>query len=172
VTDELTLPAYRLYVDGRAHDVSGASVQENLAHVLRERLGVTSVKDGCGTGDCGACGVLLDGTLRLACITLAIEAGGTAVSTATGLGAGSPSEVAQAFARIGAVQCGFCIPGAVVATHALLDADPDPSDATIRDGLSGVVCRCGAYGRLIAGVRAAARARAEVAAGASGTGST
>jgi aerobic carbon-monoxide dehydrogenase small subunit len=163
MTEELILPAYRLDVDGRAYDVAGASVEENLAEVLRERLGVTSVKDGCGTGDCGACGVLLDGTLRLACLTLAIEASGTAVTTAAGLGGDSPSEVTTALVRIGAVQCGFCIPGAAVAAHALLDADPDPSDAAIRDGLSGVVCRCGAYGRLIAGVRAAARARAEAA---------
>jgi carbon-monoxide dehydrogenase small subunit len=158
---ELALPAYRLDVDGRAFDVFDASVEENLAQVLRERLGVTSVKDGCGTGDCGACAVLLDDTLRLACLTLAIEASGRAVTTAAGVGAGAPSEVTEAFVRVGAVQCGFCIPGAVVAAHALLAADPDPSDAAIRQGLSGVVCRCGAYGRLIAGVRAAACARAQ-----------
>jgi carbon-monoxide dehydrogenase small subunit len=160
VTGRLGLPAYRLYVDGHAHDVADASVEENLAHVLRERLGVTSVKDGCGTGDCGACAVLLDGALRLACLTLAIEASGPAITTAAGLGHGAPSEITEAFVRIGSVQCGFCIPGAVLATHALLATDPDPSDAAIRQGLSGLVCRCGSYGRLIAGVRAAARARA------------
>jgi carbon-monoxide dehydrogenase small subunit len=165
MTGDLTLPAYRLDVDGRGHDVAGAGVAENLAFVLRERLGITSVKDGCGTGECGACAVLLDGTLRLSCLTLAIEASGRTVFTAAGVGRGGTSEITEAFARIGAVQCGFCIPGAVVAAHALLDVDPDPSDSAIREGLSGVVCRCGAYGRLYAGVRAAARARAEAANG-------
>jgi carbon-monoxide dehydrogenase small subunit len=161
---KLSLPGYRLDVDGRVFDVLDACVGENLAQVLRERLGVISVKDGCGAGDCGACGVLLGDTLRLACLTLAIEASGRAVTTAAGLGGTAPSDVTEAFVRVGAVQCGFCIPGAVVAAHALLAADPDPSDAAIREGLSGVVCRCGAYGRLIAGVRAAARARAQAAA--------
>jgi aerobic carbon-monoxide dehydrogenase small subunit len=156
------LPSYLLDVDGRAHPVERAGVTETLLDVLRDRLGVTSVKDGCGTGECGACAVLLDGRQRLACLTLAISAGGRGVTTAAGLGRGRPTESAEAFARVGAVQCGACIPGALIATEALLAADPDPSDAAIRAGLSGVVCRCGGYGRLVAGVRAVARGRSEV----------
>jgi aerobic carbon-monoxide dehydrogenase small subunit len=156
------LPAYVLDVDGRAHPVEQAHVTESLLHVLRERLGLTSAKDGCGIGECGACAVLLDGQQRLACLTLAISASGRVVTTAAGLGRGRPSEIAEAFARVGAVQCGACIPGALIATAALLAADADPSDAAIRAGLSGVVCRCGGYGRLVAGVRAVARARSEV----------
>ena len=159
------LPSYQLDVDGRGHLVVGAAATETLQYVLRERLGLTGVKDGCGTGECGACAVLVDGGQRLACLTLAISASGRAVTTAAGLGQGRPSEIAEAFARVGAVQCGACIPGALIAAHALLAADPDPSDIAIRAGLSGVVCRCGGYGRLVAGVRAAAKARNEVAAG-------
>ncbi|HEY2832858.1 MAG TPA: 2Fe-2S iron-sulfur cluster-binding protein [Sporichthyaceae bacterium] len=155
------LPSYVLDVDGRAHPVEQAQVTESLLYVLRERLGLTSAKDGCGTGQCGACAVLVDEQQRLACLTLAISASGRAVTTAAGLGRGRPSEIAEAFARVGAVQCGACIPGALIATGALLAADPDPSDAAIRAGLSGVVCRCGGYGRLVAGVRAVARARSE-----------
>ncbi|HZE67363.1 MAG TPA: 2Fe-2S iron-sulfur cluster-binding protein [Sporichthyaceae bacterium] len=153
------LPSYQLDVDDRAHLVVGAAVTESLQYVLRERLALTNVKDGCAVGECGACAVLLDGQQRLACLTLAISASGRAVTTAAGLGHGRPTEIAEALARVGAVQCGACIPGALIATHALLAADPDPSDGAIRAGLSGVVCRCGGYGRLVAGVRAAARAR-------------
>jgi carbon-monoxide dehydrogenase small subunit len=159
------LPSYQLDVDGRGHLVVDAAVTDTLQYALRERLGLTGVKDGCAVGECGACAVLIDGEQRLACLTLAISASGHAVTTAAGLGQGRPTELAEAFARVGAVQCGACIPGALIAAHALLAADPDPSDATIRAGLSGVVCRCGGYGRLVAGVRAAARARNEVAAG-------
>jgi carbon-monoxide dehydrogenase small subunit len=157
------LPSYQLDVDGRGHLVVDAAATESLQYVLRERLALIGVKDGCGTGECGACAVLVDGVARLACLTLAISASGRAVTTAAGLGQGRASEIAEAFARIGAVQCGACIPGAVIAAAALLAADPDPSDVAIRDGLSGVVCRCGGYGRLVAGVRAAAKARNEVA---------
>jgi carbon-monoxide dehydrogenase small subunit len=166
----LQLPDYILQVNGRSLSVTGSQVDESLVHVLRERLGVTSVKNACGSGDCGACAVLLDGELRLACLTLAVLASGTAITTAAGIRADDPADVAAALAALGAVQCGFCTPGAVIAGHALLARDPDPSEAAIRDGLSGVLCRCGGYGRLVAGVRAAVRARSaqRVAAGEAG----
>lgn len=157
------LPSYLLDVDGQTLEVVGASVDESLLQVLRERLGVPTVKNGCAVGDCGACAVLLDGELRLACLSLAVGASGHAVTTAAGVGGGRAGDVAQAMATVGAVQCGACIPAAVLATHALLATEPDPGDAAIRDALSGVVCRCGGYGRLMAGVRAAARARAATA---------
>lgn len=156
------LPEYLLQVDGQEFVVTGASPTETLLYVLRERLGVCAVKGGCEIGDCtGACAVLLDGELRLSCLTLAVSASGRSVVTPAGLGAGRPSDIAEAMANAGAVQCGACVPGAVLAAHALLAVEPDPSEVAIRDALSGVVCRCGGYGRLMAGVRAAARARAE-----------
>lgn len=152
---------YLLEVDGQELAVSGADATESLLFVLRERLGVRGVKGGCEPGECfGACALLLDGEVRRACLTLALEASGRSVLTAAGVGGGRVGDVAEAMARVGAVQCGVCLPAAVVTAHALLAIDPDPSDAAIREALSGVVCRCGGYGRLVAGVRAVARARA------------
>lgn len=154
----LDVPEYLLDVDGQELAVAGAEATESLLFVLRERLHVLPVKGGCEAGECfGACAVLVDGEVRLGCLTLALEASGRAVLTAAGVG--GIGDVAEAMARVGAVQCGSCIPAVVVTTHALLARDADPSDAAIREALSGVVCRCGGYGRLLAGVRAAARAR-------------
>lgn len=164
------LPSYHLEVDGRSHSVDEAEVAESLLAVLRERLGLRGpVKQSCGTGHCGGCGVLVDGELRLACLTLAVTASGRPIRTVAGLGGGEPPDVARAFASVGAVQCGLCTPGAVLAAEVLLAADPDPDDATIRAGLSGVTCRCGGHGRLVAGVRAVARARNGAAAGEAGS---
>lgn len=155
------LPDYLLTVDGQELVVTGSAATESLLFVLRERLGVPSVKSGCEWGECtGACAVLLDGELRMACLTLAVAASGHAVITAAGVGRGRPSDVAEALVRAGAVGSGEFLPGAVLAAHALLDVDPEPGDAAIRDALSGVVSRGGGYGRLMAGVRAAAAGRA------------
>lgn len=157
----LVVSDYLLDVDGQDLAVAGAEATESLLFVLRERLHVLPVKGGCAAGECfGACAVLVDGDVRLGCLTLALEASGRSVLTAAGVGGGRIGGVAEAMARVGAVQCGTCMPAAVVTAHALLATDPDPSDAAIREALSGVVCRCGGYGRLMAGVRAAARARA------------
>ncbi|MGQ0466428.1 MAG: (2Fe-2S)-binding protein [Sporichthyaceae bacterium] len=156
----LLVPEYLLDVDGQELAVAGAEATETLLFVLRERLGVLPVKGGCEAGECfGECALLLDGEVRRACLTLALEASGRTVLTAAGVGGGRVGDVAEAMARVGAVQCGTCTPAAVVTAYALLAVDPDPTDAAIREALAGVVCRCGGYGRLVAGVRAAARAR-------------
>ncbi|MGQ0843976.1 MAG: (2Fe-2S)-binding protein [Sporichthyaceae bacterium] len=162
----LELPGYLLLVDGQELAVEGAEATESLLHVLRERLGVPTVNAGCALECTGGCAVLIDGELRHACLTLAAAASGRSVVTAAGIGRGAAGHVAEAMAHAGAVQCGTCVPSAVLAAHALLEVDSDPSDAAIREALSGVVCRCGGYGRLMAGVRAAARAGSPSAQGA------
>lgn len=159
-TPGLIVPEYFVEVDGQELEVVGAEATESLLFVLRERLHVLPVKGLCESGECfGHCAVLVDGEVRRACLTLALEASGRSVLTAAGVGGGRIGDIAEAIARVGAVQCGACTPAVVVTAHALLAADPDPSDAAIREAFSGVVCGCGGYGRVVAGVRAAARAR-------------
>lgn len=157
------LPPYVLAIDGIDHPVEGAEVGESLLAVLRERIGLAAVKDGCRAGTCGACAVLVDGELRNACLTLAVTVSGRRVSTAAGLAGGEPGDLARAMATAAAIQCGYCTPAMVLAASALLDGRPDPSDAEIRAGLAGVECRCAGYGRLVEAVAATARARAAAA---------
>jgi carbon-monoxide dehydrogenase small subunit len=155
------LPTYALDVDGAQAFVRDAAVGESLLEVLRGRLGVTAVKDGCADGSCGACTVLLDAEPYHACLLPAVTASGRRVLTAAGIGGGAPTDVTAAFEAAGAVQCGFCVPAAVLAAHALLAREPDPGDATVREALSGVRCRCGGHNRMVQAVLATARARAE-----------
>jgi aerobic carbon-monoxide dehydrogenase small subunit len=125
--------------------------------VLRERLGLPGSKNACEQGECGSCSVLLDGTLVCACLVLAAQADGHEVTTVEGLGRdGSLHPVQEAFAETGAVQCGFCTPGLVVATVDLLKQIPEPSDDEIREALSGNVCRCTGYAKIFDAVRLAA----------------
>ena len=129
----------------------------SLLDVLREALGLTGAKRGCDRGECGSCTVLLDRTPVNACQVLAIRADGHDVLTVEGLApAGELSPLQQAFLDEDGGQCGFCTPGFVMATRALLDGNPSPTDAEIREALSGNLCRCNAYGRILASVRAAA----------------
>jgi len=145
----------RLCVNGRMHELRLAA-NATLLLVLRE-LGYTDVKNGCEKGDCGACAVLLDGVLVNSCLVLAQQADGRSVVTARGLGTiDDPHPIQTAFADAGAVQCGYCTPGMVLATKALLDARPDPTDGEIREALSGNLCRCTGYGQIIEAVRLAA----------------
>ena len=133
---------------------------ESLLFALRERLGLPGSKNACEQGECGSCSVLLDGTLVCACLVLAVQAAGHEVVTVEGLGEnGELHRVQEAFVEAGAVQCGFCTPGLVVATAALLERVPSPSDDVIREELSGNVCRCTGYGRIIAAVQQVAVAR-------------
>ena len=127
---------------------------ERLSRALRERLGARDVKVGCDKGDCGACTVLIDGRAVCSCMTAAQQAGGRVVDTLSGLVAGDPvtTRLAQSFARHGAVQCGICTPGMMVAATALLRRDPAPSRAAIEDALGGVLCRCTGYGKIVAAV--------------------
>jgi aerobic carbon-monoxide dehydrogenase small subunit len=130
---------------------------ESLLTTLRDRLGLPGSKNACEQGECGSCSVLLDGTLVCSCLVLAAQAGGHEVVTVEGLArAGSPNRVQDAFAETGAVQCGFCTPGLVVAADDLLRRIPDPSDDEIREALSGNLCRCTGYAKILDAVRLAA----------------
>jgi aerobic carbon-monoxide dehydrogenase small subunit len=130
---------------------------ESLLYALRERLGLPGSKNACEQGECGSCSVLLDGELVCACLVLAAQADGHDVVTVEGLNGGDGlHRVQQAFVDAGAVQCGFCTPGLVVATAALLERSPDPSEDEIREALSGNLCRCTGYTKIFDAVRLAA----------------
>ena len=132
---------------------------ESLLYALRERLGLPGSKNACEQGECGSCSVLLDGTLACSCLVLAAQADGHSVVTVEGLASGEELHpVQRAFVDDGAVQCGFCTPGLVVAAADLLARSPDPTDDEIREALSGNLCRCTGYGRILAAVRSAANA--------------
>jgi carbon-monoxide dehydrogenase small subunit len=130
---------------------------ESLLYLLRERLDLPGSKNACEQGECGSCSVLLDGKLVCACLVLAAQAGGREVVTVEGLGTeGELHPVQEAFAATGAVQCGFCTPGLVVATVDLLRNIPRPTDDEIREALSGNLCRCTGYAKIFDAVRLAA----------------
>ncbi len=145
----------RLIVNGRAHEVS-LPPNTTLLTALRD-LGCTDAKNGCEQGECGACAVLLDGEPMNSCMILAWQADGARITTNAGLGTlERPHPIQEAFADAGAIQCGFCTSGMVIATKALLDRNPDPTEAEIRDALSGNLCRCTGYGQIAAAVHLAA----------------
>ena len=130
----------------------------SLLTFIRESAGLTGTKRGCEEGECGGCAVLLDGRLVDSCLILALEAQGKTVTTVEGLG--DPhhlSPVQSAFAESGASQCGFCIPGMLLATTALLDREPDPDEASIREAISGNLCRCTGYTRIVSAIQLAAK---------------
>ena len=130
---------------------------ESLLYALRERLGLPGSKNACEQGECGSCSVMLDGKLVCACLVLAVQADGHEVVTVEGLaGQDGLHRVQEAFVEAGAVQCGFCTPGLVVATAALLEHRPDPSEDEIREALSGNLCRCTGYQKIFDAVRLAA----------------
>jgi carbon-monoxide dehydrogenase small subunit len=130
---------------------------ESLLAALRDRLGLPGSKNACEQGECGSCSVLLDGTLVCACLVLAAQADGHEVATVEGLaGGGGLHPVQEAFAEAGAVQCGFCTPGLVVAVDDLLRRVPDPTDDEIREALSGNLCRCTGYQKILEAVHVVA----------------
>jgi aerobic carbon-monoxide dehydrogenase small subunit len=139
----------------RESDVWGG---ESLLYLLRERLGLPGSKNACEQGECGSCSVLLDGTLVCACLVLAAQADGHEIVTVEGLAGGDELHpVQEAFVAAGAVQCGFCTPGLVVATVDLLERTRDPSDDEIREALSGNLCRCTGYAKIFDAVRTVAQ---------------
>ena len=145
-----------LTVNGRDHHLE-VSHHWTLLDVLREQLDLTGSKRGCDRGECGSCTVLLDGRPVYSCQVLALQAGGRPIVTIEGLASdGRLDQVQQAFLEEDGGQCGFCTPGFVMSARALLDANPTPTDDEIREALSGNLCRCNAYGRILASVRAAA----------------
>ncbi|HEV7204627.1 MAG TPA: (2Fe-2S)-binding protein [Jatrophihabitans sp.] len=141
---------------------------ESLLYVLRERLGLPGTKNACEQGECGSCSVYLDGTLVCACLVAAPQAQGRDVRTVEGLAdphaaGGELHPIQQAFVDTGAVQCGFCTPGLIVATHDLLHRVPAPTDPEIREALAGNLCRCTGYEKILDAVRLAASRRSGVA---------
>jgi carbon-monoxide dehydrogenase small subunit len=152
---------YRLRVNGIDHDVAGGWLGESLLYVLRERLGLYGSKGACEQGECGSCSVLVDGQLVCACLVLAATAVDVPIVSIEGIAGddGGPSDVQQAFVDAGAVQCGFCTPGLVMAAHDLLGRIADPTPIVIAEELSGNICRCTGYGRIVAAVQQVAVSR-------------
>jgi len=152
------MAAIRLTVNGKTSSID-TEPERPLLEVLREDLGLTGTKYGCGEGQCGACSVLLDNQATLSCLTPVRAAEGRKIVTIEGLAQnGTLHPVQQAFLEEGAVQCGYCTPGIIVQTVALLEAHPKPTDAEIVTGLNGNLCRCADYHRIFAAVRRAADA--------------
>ena len=145
----------RLQVNSEAHELEVAG-DETLLSVLRERLQLTGTKLGCARGECGACTVLLDGRPAYSCLTLAAGCDGVRIQTVEGLGRpGALHPLQQAFIDLDALQCGFCTPGQLMAAAALMSRQPAPSADDVRRGMSGNLCRCGTYPRIIRAVQAA-----------------
>ena len=146
----------RLIVNGASHEVA-APDHERLLTTLRERLHLTGTKLVCGRGECGACTVLLDGAPAYSCLTLTAACDGSEVATIEGLAHdGTLHSVQRAFIDHDALQCGFCTPGQILAAVALLDRQPHPTEDDVRRGMSGNLCRCGAYPKIVRAVLAAA----------------
>ena len=146
-----------LHVNGEEFEVPVAPT-DFLVDVIRERIGLTGTKKGCGIGDCGACTVLVDGEPVLSCLTLALSCEGRQVTTIEGLAAqGELHPVQQAFVETGAIQCGFCTPGMILSAKALLDRVPNPTADQIQAGLAGNICRCTGYVKILEAVQHAAR---------------
>ena len=144
-------------VNGEERQAEDVWPGESLLYVLRERLGLPGSKNACEQGECGSCTVYLDGVPVCACLVAAGQADGRDIVTVEGLaGGGGLHPLQQAFVEAGAVQCGFCTPGLLIAAHDLLDRDPDPADADIREALAGNLCRCTGYEKILDAVRLAA----------------
>jgi carbon-monoxide dehydrogenase small subunit len=146
-----------LTVNGERCEADGVWEGESLLYVLRERLGFPGSKNACEQGECGSCSVYLDGVLVCSCLVLAGQAEESEVVTVEGIAEGGALHpVQEAFVEAGGVQCGFCTPGFIVATHDLLRRNPEPSDAEIREALAGNLCRCTGYEKILDAVRLAA----------------
>ncbi|MDA8212453.1 MAG: (2Fe-2S)-binding protein [Clostridia bacterium] len=147
-----------LDINNRVYEVA-VDARDLLLDVIRKKVGLTGTKKGCGEGDCGACTVLIDGKPELACIKLAIACQGKKITTIEGLiqEGGALHPIQQAFVDYGAVQCGFCTPGMILSAKGLLDRNPHPTEYDIKHELSGNICRCTGYKKIIEAVEAAAQ---------------
>jgi len=147
----------RITVNGKPYELS-VRPHATLLEVIREDLGLTGTKEGCGVGECGACTVIMNGKSVNACLVLAPEADGKEITTIEGLADGDKLDpIQQAFYEIGGLQCGFCTPGMIMSTKALLADKPEPTDQEIRKGLEGNFCRCTGYTKIFESVREASR---------------
>lgn len=155
---------YMLHVNGVDREVTDSWLGESLLDVLRDRLGLLGAKGACEQGECGSCSVMVDDVLVCSCLVMAAGAVGQPIVTIEGIAPiGTPSDVQTAFVEAGAVQCGFCTPGLIMAVHDLLDRTPEPTDTEIREELAGNVCRCTGYGRIVDAVQQVAVRRSGVA---------
>ncbi|AET67042.1 aerobic-type carbon monoxide dehydrogenase, small subunit CoxS/CutS-like protein [Desulfosporosinus orientis DSM 765] len=146
----------KLTVNDRPYTIN-VEETERLIDTLRSRLGLVGTKEGCGEGECGACTVIIDGKTVNSCLVLAAQANGSVITTIEGVGnRRSPHPVQKAFVEAGAVQCGFCTPGMVLTAKNLLDKNPQPSDKEIRVAMSGNLCRCTGYDKILRAVKIAA----------------
>ena len=146
---------YTLNVNGTEHPVKDAWIGESLLYVLRERLGLPGSKGACEQGECGSCTVVIDGSAVCSCLVMAATAIDSQIATIEGLAEdGALTDVQEAFITEGAVQCGFCTPGLVMAVHHLLESNDNPDEMTVKEALSGNICRCTGYGRIFAAVDA------------------
>jgi len=153
---------YSLHVNGKAMPVQDSWVGESLLYVLRERLGLPGTKGACEQGECGSCTVLMDDAAVCACLVMAATAVNSDIITVEGITTESVlTDVQQSFVEEGAVQCGFCTPGLIVAVHHLLEKNPQPSEFEIKEAISGNICRCTGYGRVFAAIEATIRSRNE-----------
>src|SRR6058998_2472313 len=154
---KLTKTLLQLRVNGETKEVA-TEINKTLLEVLREDMGLTGTKHGCELGECGTCAVLVNGEPVLSCLMLGIEAVNTEVTTVEGMTRnGKPHPLQNAFADLGAAQCGYCIPGILLTAKALLDENPHPSRDEIRQALSGNLCRCTGYTKILQAVELAAK---------------
>lgn len=148
-----------LTVNGVLQEVA-IEPRRTLMELLREDLGLTGTKKGCGIGDCGACTVLLDGVATLSCLTLAVQAANRSVETVEGLAQdGKPNRLQHSFVELGAIQCGFCTPGTLMTATELLRRNPHPGEHEIRRAISGNLCRCTGYQKIVEAIQAVCRAK-------------
>ena len=152
----MSAPSVSFRVNGRKVEAAAAA-HHTLLDLLRDELRLTGTKECCAEGECGACTILMNGAAVCSCLVLAVEADGQDIITIEGLEReGKAGALQRAFVATGAVQCGFCIPGMIIAAHHLLTANPSPTRAEIQEGLAGNLCRCGGYSRIIEAVEQAA----------------
>ena len=143
-----------LTVNGEVQEVA-VKPNDTLLEVVREKLGLIGTKEACGVGECGACTVLMEGKPVLSCLTLALDATEQEVTTIEGLSQGEDLDpIQESFIRYGAVQCGFCTPGMILTAKELLDRDKNPGESQIRDAISGNLCRCTGYAKIVEAVQA------------------
>ncbi len=145
---------YSLRINGTEQHVKDAWIGESLLYVLRERLGFMGAKGACEQGECGSCTVLINNDAVCSCLVMAASAIDTDITTVEGLATTeTPNDIQQAFVTEGAVQCGFCTPGLIVAVHHLLETNSSPSEIEVKEALSGNICRCTGYGRIFSAVQ-------------------